>query len=180
MTAVVLRLERIALQDVDRHIAEIGALRLVRTDAGLWMEIAADTMPRAVAMLGRAGLRAVLIDVTLPTTRGLVPGIVTHLEPLGASRVIDTLMLRSLDEGEATARLARRSLFRRQPHRDRIGGILRGSDRAFVWRRAVYAAPKTIRALRGVRPIVFDRGALERAEEQLAFAGLKALTGWMA
>lgn len=180
MTLVRLRVEPVVAGDVDRHLAEIGVVRLVRADAGLWVEVEADAVPRASAMLFRAGMRVTSVGAPGPATQGLVAGIVTHLEPLRASGVVDVVTARALDEGEATARLARRSIVRRRPDREAIRAVLAGSDRVFVWRRAVYGTPGAIRALRGVRPAVFDRGAPEREHERLAFVGRSALRGWLA
>ena len=179
MTVTTLRLERIAPWDVDRHLAELGALRLVRADGGLWVALGPDAVGRAVAMLARAGLRA-SAGAPEPPTRGLVAAIVAHLEPLGAPAIVDVVTIRSVGDGEATARLARRGIFRRDAERDAIRSILTGADRAFAWRRAVYAKPSALRRLRGVRPVVFDRAALDRAEERLAFVGRSALTRWIA
>lgn len=175
-----LRLERVAPCDVDRHVVELGALRLIRADAGISLEVAADKVTRAVAVLARAGLRAVAADVADVRTRGLVAAIATHLEPFARDGIVDVLTLRTLGDGEATARLARRRVFRRVGDGDAMRAILAGSERAFVWRRAVYGMPAVIRALGGVRPVVFDRGAVERGEERLALVGSGSLTRWIA
>ncbi|HEY6959520.1 MAG TPA: hypothetical protein VI814_11905 [Candidatus Limnocylindria bacterium] len=180
MTTSTLRLERIAPCDVDRHLVEVGALRLIRTDAGISLEVAADVVARAVAMLARAGLRSIAVDGAGTVTRGLVAGVAMHLEPLSARGVVDVVTIRTLGDGEATARLARRGAFRRAADRDALRAVLADAERAFVWRRVLYGSPKAIRALRGVRPVVFDRGALERGEERLALVGTAALTRWIA
>lgn len=180
MTVAVLRLERVSPCDVDRHLLELGELRLVRTDGGIWLEVADDRARRAVAMIARAGLRAVPVGAPDAPTQGLVPAIVTHLEPLRATGAVDILTLRTIGDGEAITRLARGPFFRWRGDRETIRTILRGLDRAFVWCRAVHATPKALRALRGVRPLVFDRSALDRPEERLAFVGRAALTRWIA
>jgi hypothetical protein len=179
VTAVALRLERVACADLDRHLVMLGAIRLVRAGYDLTVDVAPEAMSRAVAILARAGMRVcseVRPDVA---TRGLVPGIASDLEPFVGSGIVDIVRMRALDEGEATARIARRSLLNRRVDVDAIRTILRGSDRAFVWTRTVYAPPRTIRGLRGVRPVVFDRAALERADERLAFVGQGVLTRWV-
>lgn len=180
MTVVSLRLERVAVADADRHLVAVGAIRLVRTDAGVSAEVEAGRRAHAVAMLARAGLRVVSVEAPEPPTRGLAVAVVTHLDPLGAAGIVDVLSVRSTGEGEATARLARRPLFRRRSAPDGMKAILAGSDRAYLWRRTVFARPKTLRALRGVRPVVFDHGAVERADERLALVGRSALTRWLA
>lgn len=176
-----LRIEGRAMTDLDSHIAQLGWARLTRSDGDLHLECAAADALRAAALLARAGARCVAVQHHV-VPGDLVPAIVTHLAPVTMPGAIDRITLRPLDVGEATARLLsrRRSIL---PGRREHGGvrtILRGDDRLIAWHRVLWARASLLRNhhLRGARPIVFDRGALERAAERYTNRSAGELTRW--
>lgn len=175
------RIESRAITDLDSHIAHLGWSRLIRSDGELLLECAAEDAPRAAALLARAGARCLAARPrTVPGD--LVPAIVDHLVPVTMPGAIDRVTLRPLDIGEATARVlsARRAIFRGRREHGGVRTILRGDDRLIAWRRVLWARPSLLRAqrVRGARPIVFDRGALERAAERFANRRAGELTRW--
>lgn len=179
MTVVAFELERVVAAELDGPLVSLGSFRLVRSDTGLSIELGPDLIADATAMLARAGMRIASRGSALSRRPGMVAAVVPHLDPIVSAGVVDALHVRALGAGEATARLARRSYFRRRPDDGAVRAVLAGTDRAFVWSRIVFARPRAIRALRGVRPVVFDRGALDRHEERIAFVGASALTRWV-
>ena len=176
-----LRVEARAMTDLDSHIAHLGWVRLIRSDGDLFLECAAEDALRAAALLARAGARCVAAGHPIVAS-DLVPAIVNHLAPVTMPGTIDRVMLRPLDVGEATARLLSRrpALLRGRREHSGVRTILRGDDRLIAWRRVLWARPSLLRThhLRGARPIVFDRGALERVAERYTSRRAGELTRW--
>ena len=159
--------------DLDAHIAQLPWIRLVRADAGLLLECAALDADHAVALFARAGARATPAQHAVSVSSDLVPAIMSDLGPVAMPGSIDSVTVRRLDPGEATARLMRKSRGILRPRRDdgRVRAILRAEDRVIAWRRVLWARPSVLRSRspRGARPVVFDREALERAAERYTF-----------
>jgi hypothetical protein len=94
--------------------------------------------------------------------------------------------VRRLHLGEATAQILRRRLAAfRAPSpaaQRRCRGLLTGEDALFAWERRAWVDRARLRALRSrssLRPVVFDRGALERDERRgRSFASDGALAAW--
>lgn len=185
-----LRIEVSGLRALDAHITRLAWTRLERDGARLAIECADDDVERAIVLLARAGAHATMIDWDAAPTPGLVPALVHDLTPRDVPGLIDRVSVRRIDLGEATARVGaagrwsvslerwRVSLRRRDPAP--LRALLRGPERLFAWRRVVWARPAVLRsgALRGIRPIIFDREALERVEERHAFVSADELTRW--
>jgi hypothetical protein len=97
------------------------------------------------------------------------------------------LDLRAIGTGEATARLTRRGPLGRllpfgpRPGVEQVRAVLHGEDRVIGCRRALWADRALFRtaALRGARPIVFDRAAVGSGEERLLLAGTGAIARWI-
>jgi hypothetical protein len=168
--------------DLDTHIVQLPWFRLVRADAGLLLECAALDADRAVALLARAGARATLAQHVVTVASDLVPAIMSDLGPVALPGTVDSVTVRSLDLGEATARLMRRSHAILRPRRDDGGvrAILRAEERVIAWRRVLWARPSVLRSrrVRGARPVVFGREALERASERYALTRAGEVGRW--
>ena len=169
--------------DLDRHIAQLGWSRLVRTDAGLVLECAALDAERAVALLARAGARGTLARSTAAVAGDLVPAIMSDLGPVMMPGTVDSVTVRTVGVGEATARLMRgsRGILRRRRDDGGVRAILRAEDSVIAWRRVFWARPSLFRSrrLRGARPVVFDREALERAIERYTLTRTGEVGRWV-
>ncbi len=180
--AVTFMLEGDTPVDLDAHMAQLPWFRLVRADAGLLLECAALDAGRAVALLARAGARATLTEHAVTVTGDLVPAIMSDLGPVAMPGTIDSVTVRPLDLGEATARLMHRSRALLRPRREdgRVRAILRAEEQLIAWRRVLWARPSVLRSrrLRGARPVVFDREALERATERYAITRTGEVGRW--
>ena len=181
MTAV-FRVETEGLVDLDRHLVQLPCVSLMRSEAGLLIECAEELADEVSALVARAGARATR-GGTPSLVTDLVPALARDLAPLPLSGLVDRVTIRRVGTNEATLRLASASrgpFRRRRPPDDRIRLVLRGEDRLFAWRRVVWAKAALLRAgaVRGVRPIVFDRGATARGDERWSRAGAGELTRW--
>lgn len=180
--AATFRIEGGAPMDLDTHIVQLPWFRLVRADAGLLLECAALDADYAVALLARAGARAMPAREAVAVSRDLVPALMSDLGPVAMPGTIDSVTVRPLDPGEATARLMHRSRAILRPRRDdgRVRAILRAEERVIAWRRVLWARPSVLRSrrLHGARPVVFDREALERATERYALTRAGDVGRW--
>ena len=176
------RIDGRATEDLDTHIAQLGWARLVRSDTGLVLECAVEDALRATALLARAGVRGVAAERAPSISGELVPAIMSDLGPVVMTGTIDSVTLRPLDLGEATARLmsGRRALLRRRRDDGGVRAILRDEDRLIAWRRVLWARPSVLRSrdLRGARPVIFERGALERIAERYPFRRVGEVGRW--
>ena len=168
--AATFRIEGSTPMDLDTHIAQLPWFRLVRADAGLLLQCGALDAEDAVALLARAGVRATPGQHAVSVSSDLVPAIMSELGPVAMPGTVDSVTVRPLDPGEATARLMHRSRAILRPRRDDgpVRAILRAEERVLAWRRVLWARPSLLRSrrLHGARPVVFDREALERATER--------------
>lgn len=183
MTVVTMRIEPVDLCGLDAQLWALGPVRLLRDDVGISLECDDEAaVPAAVRALARAGARVVAQEEGPERSRPVgVAALARHLEPIRVARIVDTVSIRPLPPGAASARLVRRGLLgRRRADVEAIRGVLRGCERVFLWRRVVWAEPRVARsrALAALRPVVFDRAALERPEDTLAFVSADALTRW--
>ncbi|HUQ42488.1 MAG TPA: hypothetical protein VM052_08300 [Candidatus Limnocylindrales bacterium] len=182
--SVTLAIEPFALSSFDAHLVQLPLVRLIRSDEGITLACADDEVADAVILVARAGARAVRAVRLTDAPAAFVPAVVDHLAPVKASGVIDLVTVRRLEPGEASASLGRgpwRPFGRRGADAGTLRAVLHRSDTAFAWRRVIWARPATFRtrALRGIRPAVFDRGAITRARERNSLASLGELTRWM-
>ena len=181
-TAATLLVEGTATADLDTHIAQLTWARLVRSDIGLLFECAHADAGRATALLARAGIRGTVAQRSPDVSSDLVPAIMSDLAPVTIPGIIDSVTVRPLDLGEATARLMRgpRAILRPRRNDGRLRAVLRAEERLLAWRRVLWARPSLLRSkhLRGARPVVFDRDALERAGERYTFARAGQVGRW--
>ena len=172
----------LATGDVDDAIADLRAVRLERRSGSVRITCPAVPLARAIATLARAGLAASPTEPAPPADR---PAIVAHLRPFAVDGLHDVLDVRAAPLGEAVAlvRAATRDLFGRRAleRRERLSALLSDRDRVLVWRRVVYAPAALLRSRRlgGVRPVVFDTGAVDRARERATYVSAGALAAWI-
>ncbi|MDQ2951555.1 MAG: hypothetical protein M3R54_04770 [Chloroflexota bacterium] len=178
------------LHALDEHITRLGWTRLEREGTRLVLECVDEDVERAIVLLARAGAAATRLHGGAAALSGLVPALVRDLAPRSAPGVIDRVSVRRIDLAEATTRIGatgrwnvsierwHMSLRRGDPAP--LRALLRGQERLFAWRRVLWARPAVLRSgsLRGIRPVIFDREAVERVPERHAFVLADELTRW--
>ncbi len=152
--------------DIDLVLVR-AAVRIVRADGMLWLQVAAAARAELRRDLALAGIGIVDEDAPIPRPE-LVPSLGLDLSPANEP-AIEILSLRPLPLAESTARvLGRRSLRRLIPayrlsRESACRDLLRGMDELAWWERRAWLAPGALRLAgvrRSFRPIVFDRAAL--------------------
>lgn len=188
--SALLQVDASEVRRFDVQITQLAWTRLERAGTRLVLECADDDVERAMVLLARSGARAMPIEPEAAPMSGLVPALVHDLAPRDVPGIVDRVSVRRIDLGEATARLgsAERwhiaverwqvSVRRRDPAP--LRALLRGRERLFGWRRVLWARPALLRSrvLPGVRPVIFDREAIDRTEERLSFVLADELTRW--
>jgi hypothetical protein len=170
---------------VDAALAALSPVDLARTPAGVFLQTGCETrqLERALALVG-VGVEPC---GQLPSAAtGLLVAVGVDLEPidrlLGA---VDVLHVSTVPIGEATAVLLRRTFRWLRPSavkRERCRRLLHEEDVVLGWRRVVWCTRRDMRsaALRQhARPVVFDRGALERARPRWSVASDGAIGRWL-
>jgi hypothetical protein len=113
------------------------------------------------------------------------PAIVFELAPLlGIPDAVDIVELQSIPVSEASAVLLRRRirwLGVSRAKRDLCLRLLRSEDAVFGWRRIVWCSVAAMRSARQhvrLRPVVFDRAALEQHPFRWSYASTGAIQRW--
>ena len=178
----VIRIDVVDASDADVQLADLGEATFARAD-DLVAVACESTEEWLTSLLARAGARATPIAALPAPPTGAIPATAIDLTPVSAPGIVDVIRVRTLTSGEATARLrsARGRWPVRRPDRDSIRAVLRDEDRLIAWRRIVWANPATFRsrAMRGVRPMVFDRGGVAEGRERTYFAAHGELARWL-
>lgn len=170
--------------DIDGHLASLQWVRFERRDGYVSLECRAVDAAVVGAMLARAGLRLERAEPR-PPVASLRPAIVSHLVAFERADILDVVTIRAASLSEAVSSLAPRHRWpfaaRDDGRRKRTRALLRGEDAGYIWRRTLFAPASLLRARRlaGVRPVVFDRTALERGNERIGFALDGALGAWI-
>jgi len=184
----VIRLEAFPGASVDRAVADVGSATLIRRHDGAFIDVADADAPRAIRALALAGVGADVSVAELVAPSALLPALGIDLGPLARGLVAsDIVLARRLTLGEATRELLRRPFGQygrpALAARETARALLRGEDAFLAWERRAWATRDALRTRavrKSLRPVVFDRGALERAElrgRSLASSG--ALTRWL-
>jgi hypothetical protein len=167
----------------DVHIAELGGGRLTRSAGVTYLEIDRD-VDDATHQLALAGVRSSWSSAPTPGP-ALRPAIALDLEPLdGVSEAIDVVELRLIPLSEASAVLMRRRMpwvRSSQAARDACLRLLREEDAVIGWRRIVWCTVAVMRVARGrvrLRPVVFDRAAVDRKTLRWTYASQGAIGNW--
>lgn len=176
------RIEPVSLAALDAQLWTLGPVRIVRSDELLFLECDDGTQTsHVIRAFARAGARVTGAAQPCRPPLGTIAALAPHLDRIAAGGILDVVSVRPLTAGEATARLVTRDLLgRRRRDADVIRNVLRDRERVFLWRRVVWADPRQLRSRRlgPLRPVVFDRAALHRPEDALAFVSRDALTRW--
>lgn len=178
-----LRLDAVRRSAFDVRLAQLGGGRLTRAEGVTYLESDRD-VEDATHLLALAGVRSSRASVPSPAT-GLRPAIALHLEPLDAALgAIDVVELMPIPLSEASAALMRRRLpwlRRSQATLDACLRLLREEDAAIGWRRIVWCPVAAIRMARSrarLRPVVFDRTAVDRQTLRWTYASAAAIERW--
>jgi hypothetical protein len=184
----ILRLEALVGASVDRAIAAVETATLMRRPDGAFMEVPDAQIGLVLRGLAFAGVRAEMGEVDLAVSRALLPAVGRDLSPLAKGLVAcDVVRVRRLTLGQATRELLRRPALGLgrpgEPARTSARALLRCEDALLAWARQAWATRDALRTRavrRSLRPVIFDREALTRADlrgRTLASAG--ALTRWL-
>jgi hypothetical protein len=181
----ILRLDPLAGGSVDRAVATVDAVTLVRRSDGAYADVAEADAGRMVRALALAGVRADASDADLAVPRALFPALGLDLAPLARGVItFDLVRVQRLTLGQSTRELLRRRIGRPSDARaESVRSLLRGEDALLAWMRQAWSPRDALRlrsVRRSLRPIVFDRGALERADlAHRTLASTGALTRWL-
>lgn len=183
----ILRVSAVAGRSLDHSLGRVGAATLTRRADGLFVEVGHDDVASLVRALAFAGVQAVPAAVDLSTPRGPIPALGLDLASVPSALVAaDVVRVRAIPLGEATAEVLRRRLgWLRGPSeraRIRCRTLLRGEDVLLAWDRRAWIDRRDLRDRRlraHLRPVVFDRGALDAAPARRIFASDGLLAGWL-
>ncbi len=138
----------------------------------------------ATHQLALAGVGCSWSSVPAPGT-GLRPAIALDLEPVDvALGAVDVVEIRRIPLSDATAALMRRRLpwvRGSQASRDSCLRLLREEDAVLGWRRIVWCSVGGLRVARArvrLRPVVFDRAAVDRQALRWTYASAGAIERW--
>ncbi|HUG05992.1 MAG TPA: hypothetical protein VMQ78_05615 [Candidatus Limnocylindria bacterium] len=179
-----LRLEAVERSAFDARIARLGGGRLTRSAAALYLESerAVDDVTHQLALAGIRVSRCAGVPDRAPSLR---PAIAFDLTPLDDSyQAVDVVELRRIPLCEASDALMHRRLpWQRSSRaaRDECLRLLREEDAVMGWRRMVWcsvAAMRVVRTRVRLRPVVFDRAALEQSPSRWTYASAGAVERW--
>ena len=178
-----LLLEAVRRTAFDARLAQLGCGRLTRAAGVTYLESSLD-VSEATHELALAGIR---VSSSSPPglVTGLRPAIAFDLEPLDAALgAVDVVEFTRIPLSEATAALMRRRLLWLPSSRAGRGAclrLLREEDTVIGWRRIMWcsvAAMRVARARIRLRPVVFDRAAVDRHTLRWIFARERAIERW--
>ncbi len=177
-----MRLAPLGAGDLDAAVCFLFGARFVRLDGATFVECSSELADDARVSLARAGVGTGACESLPDVPPHLIPAHAEHLEPVSIPGAVDSLVVRVLGVGEAAERLwPRRAFGRGRSDVDHLRAVLRGDDRLYAWRRVLWADRATFRtrALRGIRPVVFDRDGLADGMERWTAARAGALARWL-
>jgi hypothetical protein len=178
-----LRLEAVSRSGFDARLARLGSGRLTRISGVTYLESDRD-VDEAIQQLALAGIRSSWSSVPSPET-ALRPAIAAHLEPLDpVVEAIDVVDVRQISLGDASATLMHRHLpwlRASRVTRDACLRLLREEDAVIGWRRIVWCSIPALRMARTrvrLRPVVFDRAAVDRQVLRWAYVSAGSIGSW--
>ena len=178
-----LRLDAVTRAAFDAHLTRLGPGKLTRAAAATYLE-SDCALEHATCRLGSAGIRVTPCATIPGPASALRPAIAFDLAPVDdALKAIDVVEFRPISLSEATAALMHRRLpwRRSRAARDACRRLLREEDAVFGWRRVVWAPVAALRTARThvrLRPVVFDRGAIERQPLRWTYVSAGAIERW--
>jgi hypothetical protein len=178
-----LRLDAVRRSAFDVRLAQLGGGRLTRAAGITYLESDCDAED-ATHRLAFAGIRCSWSSVPSPAS-GFRPAIAHHLEPLDAVvGAIDVVEHRPIPLSEASAALMHRRLpwaRRSRATLDACLRLLREEDAVIGWRRIVWCSVASMRMARArtrLRPVVFDRAAVDRQTLRWTYVSAGAIERW--
>jgi hypothetical protein len=179
-----LRLEAVTRTALDAGLARLGGGRLTRVEGVTYLETDRP-IEDATYHLALAGIRVAPCARIPVAATGLHPAIALDLAPLErATPGIDVVEVRRVPLGDASAALMRRRLsWLRSSHeaRDACRRLLHDEDAVLAWRRVVWCTIGSLHEARSrarLRPVVFDRSALDRHPARWAYVTDGAIERW--
>ena len=177
-------LEPVCPTAFDAHLARLGAGKLIRAATATFLE-SDCALDRATFQLASAGVRAATCSVIPRPSPGMRPAICFDLAPFrDRAQAIDVVEFRPIALSDASEALMRQRLpWQRgsRASRDACRRLLHDEDTVLGWRRVVWAPIAVLRTARAtvrLRPVVFDRAAIERQTWRWAYASNGALGHW--
>jgi hypothetical protein len=184
MLGTAFRLEAVRPTALDARLARLGGGTLTRAAAVTYLEIDRG-IEDATHQLALAGVRITRCSGAPVPGTGQRPAIAFDLAPLDESlQAIDVVELRQISLGDASAALLHRRLAwlsSSRAARDACLRLLRDEDAVLGWRRTVWCPVSSLRLARkrfGLRPVVFDQGAIERHPPRWTYVSEGAVERW--
>jgi hypothetical protein len=179
-----LRLEAVRRTAFDARLARLGGGRLTRAGAVTYLQ-SDRGIEDATYQLALAGIRVARCSSVPGPVSGLRPAIALDLMPLDdAFQAVDVVELRQIPLSDASAVLMHRRLpWLRSSRvaRDACLRLLREEDAVLGWRRIVWCTVASLRSARSrlpLRPVVFDRAAVERNSLRWTYVSDGAIERW--
>lgn len=177
-------LESVDRTDFDARLARLGAGKLTRAANTTFLE-SDCAVDHATFELASAGVRAASCSMIPAPSPGMRPAIGFDLAPLrDRTYAIDVVEFRPIALSDASAALIRQRLpWRRgsRASRDACRRLLHEEDAVLGWRRVVWAPIAVLRTARAtvrLRPVVFDRAAIERLPWRWSYVSHGAVGLW--
>lgn len=177
-------LESVNRTAFDSRLARLGAGKLTRAANATFLE-SDCAVDHVTIQLASAGVRAASCAVIPAPAPGMRPAICFDLAPLrDHTQAIDVVEFRPIALSDASAALIRQRVpWQRgsRASRDACRRLLHEEDAVLGWRRVVWAPITVLRTARGtvrLRPVVFDRAAIERQPWRWAYASHGAVGLW--
>jgi len=162
------RLDEVSRTAFDVQLAQLGGGRLTRAGHATYLETECP-IEDAICHLASAGIRVAACTAVPRPATGMRPALAFDLVPLAESlHVIDVVETRPIPLSVATAALMHRRvpwLAMSRMARDQCRRLLHGQDAFVGWRRIVWCPVGSLHEARAhvrLRPVVFDRAAIER------------------
>jgi len=182
--SVTFLLESVNRTAFDARLASLGAGKITRAATATFLE-SDCAVAHTTFQLASAGVRAASCSVTPAPGPGMRAAVCFDLAPLrDRTGAIDVVEFRPIALSEASGALLRqRVLWRRgsRASRDACRRLLHEEDAVLGWRRVVWAPIAVLRSARAtvrLRPVVFDRAAIERQPWCWAYASHGAIGLW--
>jgi hypothetical protein len=180
----ILRLEGVRRIAFDERVARLGGGRLTRAASLTYLE-SDRGIDDATHQLALAGVRVTQCSSVPGPATDLRPAIAFDLVPLDkAFLAIDVVELRQIPLSDASAALMQRRLpwlGRSRASRDACRRLLRDEDAVLGWRRLVWCSVSSLRAARALvrlRPVVFDRAAVQHHQLRWTYVTEGAIERW--
>ncbi len=184
MVGLRLQIEAIQRTAFDSRLACLGASRLTRVGSLTYLETDRD-ITDATYQLALAGVRVRHCSSVPVPGDGVRPAVGLDLVPLDtALHAIDVIDLRPMSLGDASSVLLHRRvpwLASSRAAHDACRRLLREDDAVMGWRRIVWCSVASFRAARArvrLRPIVFDRAAMEHQPLRWTYVSERAIEEW--